>query len=126
MKHLLFIFNPSSGKARIRTQLFQIAEFYTNVGYQVTVYLTRTIGDTIYNARKYKGRPMDLAQAHYNYAKQIPETIKEYIPEELRNHLTEEIERHQLVRKILCFYKVLVRKWPQNIDVLFGEFLVQH
>ncbi len=45
MKHLLFIFNPSSGKARIRPQLYDIVEFYTNQGYQVTVYPTSAAGD---------------------------------------------------------------------------------
>ena len=45
MKKLLFIFNPSSGKARIRTQLFEIVEFYTTQGYQVTVYPTSETGD---------------------------------------------------------------------------------
>lgn len=45
MKHLLFIFNPSSGKARIRTQLFEIVEFYKRAGYLVTVYPTSATGD---------------------------------------------------------------------------------
>lgn len=51
----------------------------------------RFLGYTIYNARKYSGiTPWDLAQAHYNYAQQIPETIEEYISLEVRNHLTPE------------------------------------
>lgn len=45
MKHLFFIFNPQSGKARIRSHLFEIVDFYTRKGYQVTVYPTRTTGD---------------------------------------------------------------------------------
>lgn len=45
MKKLLFIFNPSSGKARIRPHLFKIVEFYTNAGYLVTVYPTGATGD---------------------------------------------------------------------------------
>ena len=45
VKRLLFIFNPQSGKARIRGQLFEIVEFYTNAGYLVTVYPTSATGD---------------------------------------------------------------------------------
>ncbi len=45
MKKLLFIFNPSSGKARIRNQLFEIIQFYTERGYTVTVYPTQQPGD---------------------------------------------------------------------------------
>ena len=40
----------------------------------------RFIGYTLYNAKKYAGQnPLDLALAHYNYAQQIPETIKQFI-----------------------------------------------
>lgn len=45
MKKALFIFNPSSGKAKIKNQLFDIVQFYTKNGYQVTVYPTQTPGD---------------------------------------------------------------------------------
>ena len=45
MKKLLFIFNPSSGKARIRNQLFDIIQFYTENGYTVSVYPTQKPGD---------------------------------------------------------------------------------
>jgi cellulose biosynthesis protein BcsQ len=49
------------------------------------------LGYTIYNAKKYTGATAwDLAQAHYNYAQQIPETIQEFISPEVRNHLSEE------------------------------------
>ncbi len=51
----------------------------------------RFLGFTIYNARKRTGQnEYDLAQAHYNHAKQIPETIYDYIGEEIRVGLTEE------------------------------------
>jgi len=41
----------------------------------------KLIGYSIYNAKKYAGtgNELDLAQAHYNYANQIPTTIKNYI-----------------------------------------------
>ena len=52
----------------------------------------RFLGYTIYNARKYKdASEWDLAQAHYNYAKQIPETIERYIRSEVRQNLAEEM-----------------------------------
>lgn len=49
----------------------------------------RLLGFTIYNAKKYTsvGHPWNLATAHYNYALQIPEAIKEHIPDSVRNHL---------------------------------------
>lgn len=50
------------------------------------------LGYTIYNAKRYKttsNNDWNLAEAHFNYAKQIPNTIKKYIGENLRNHLTE-------------------------------------
>ena len=49
------------------------------------------LGYTIYNAKKYSGSKNEwgLAEAHYNYAKQIPNTIKGNIKESLRNHLTD-------------------------------------
>ena len=54
--------------------------------------IVQFLGYTIYNAKKRKSsNPMtwDLAQAHYNYAKQIPESIDTYIPEEARLKLSE-------------------------------------
>jgi len=52
----------------------------------------RFLGYTIYNARKYsRGKEWDLAQAHYNFARQIPSTIKQYINEDIRKNLSEEM-----------------------------------
>ena len=49
------------------------------------------LGFTIFNARKYAGMGnWDLAQAHQNYAKQIPSTIREFIDADHRKHLTED------------------------------------
>ena len=44
----------------------------------------KLIGYTIYNAKRYSGslNDLDLAQAHYNYAKQIPVTIEHYLDPE--------------------------------------------
>jgi cellulose biosynthesis protein BcsQ len=54
------------------------------------------LGYTIYNARKYttssrSDNPLNLAIAHYNYAQQIPTTIREYISEESRTKISLEI-----------------------------------
>lgn len=50
------------------------------------------LGFTIYNAKKYLNRtPYDLAQAHYDYAIQIPETIKQHIQQDVRRHLSEDM-----------------------------------
>lgn len=52
----------------------------------------RFLGYTIYNAKKYTSAntPWDLAQAHYNYAQQIPQTVERYISEDVRGHLSAE------------------------------------
>lgn len=51
----------------------------------------RFLGYTIYNAKKYSGvTNWNLARAHHNYAKEIPETIETYINSELREHLSDE------------------------------------
>lgn len=54
------------------------------------------LGYTIYNAKKYtkKGISLndyDLAQAHYQYASQIPETILRFIKRENRENISEDI-----------------------------------
>lgn len=50
------------------------------------------LGYTIYNAKKYTGyNEWDLAKAHMNYARQIPQTIEENIKEEMRSHLSPEL-----------------------------------
>ena len=48
------------------------------------------LGFTIFNARRYAGQgEWGLSQAHHNYAKQIPATIREYIDKDHKKHLTE-------------------------------------
>ena len=51
----------------------------------------RFLGYTIYNAKKYSGSTeWDLAQAHYNYAQQIPAIVREFISYDVRSHLSED------------------------------------
>jgi cellulose biosynthesis protein BcsQ len=53
----------------------------------------RFLGYTIYNAKKYTGKSnndWNLAQAHFNYAQQISQTIENFISPEVRSHLTSE------------------------------------
>lgn len=49
------------------------------------------IGYTLYNCKKVTKDPpyneYDIAQSHYHYAKQIPDTIQQYIPNDLRSTL---------------------------------------
>lgn len=51
------------------------------------------LGYTVYNAKKYSGsgNSLDLAQAHYNYARQIPSVIDSYIDPESRSLIDSEI-----------------------------------
>jgi cellulose biosynthesis protein BcsQ len=53
----------------------------------------RFLGFNIYNAKKYTStaNPWNLAQAAYNYALKIPETVKTFIAPEVRQDLTEEM-----------------------------------
>lgn len=57
----------------------------------------RLLGFTIYNAKKYTGATeWDLAQAHYNFAMQIPDAIAGYIPEQVREHLPDDVWAHPI------------------------------
>ncbi len=57
----------------------------------------RFLGFTIYNAKKYSGQnKWDLAQAHYNYATEIPSTIEKYIHEDVRSHLSDDMLRNPI------------------------------
>ncbi len=51
------------------------------------------LGYTIYNAKKRSDSPnkRKVAKAHYNYAQQIPDAIREHIDEKVRKHLSEEM-----------------------------------
>ncbi len=51
------------------------------------------LGYTIYNAKKPSNsrNRWKLSQAHYNYARKIPRTIKQHISERVREHLTQEM-----------------------------------
>lgn len=44
-KKLLFIFNPHSGKGKIRNMLFDVIDGFTKLGYEVTAYPTQSIND---------------------------------------------------------------------------------
>ncbi len=58
----------------------------------------RFLGYTIYNAKKYStlSNRWDLAQAHYNYAQQIPGIIDQYVVQEVRQHLTDEMVKQPI------------------------------
>ena len=44
-KKLLFIFNPNSGKGKIKNALFEIIDKFTDNGYDITLYPTKKPGD---------------------------------------------------------------------------------
>lgn len=44
-KRLLFVFNPHSGKGRIRLKLLEIVDIFVKSGYEVIVYPTQCAGD---------------------------------------------------------------------------------
>lgn len=44
-KKLLFVFNPRSGKGRIKNSLFELTDLFTGVGYDVTVHPTQDAED---------------------------------------------------------------------------------
>lgn len=89
------------------------------------------LGYTIYNAKKGKSKSTDtwgLAQAHYNYAMQIPDVIIENISEELRCTLSNEELNEPIGAKEIMFshntypsaaqkYRVPIWKIPDcNLD----------
>lgn len=45
MKKLLFVFNPRSGKGKIKNALFDIVDIFTKAGYEVTTYPTQKKDD---------------------------------------------------------------------------------
>ena len=43
-KKMLFIFNPFSGKAQIKSKLFEIIDVFVKGGYEVIVHPTQAVG----------------------------------------------------------------------------------
>ncbi len=46
-KQLLFVYNPRSGKAQIRSNLLDIIDIFVKAGYEVTAYPTQAPGDAV-------------------------------------------------------------------------------
>ena len=63
------------------------------------------MGYTIYNAKKYDGmNDWKLAQGHFNYAQQIPQTISSFIPKNVREPITsEQIQLPRVLTAIIFF-----------------------
>ena len=49
-KRVLFLFNPRSGKGKIKENLADIIDVMVKAGYEVTVYTTQCAGDAIEKA----------------------------------------------------------------------------
>ena len=57
----------------------------------------RFLGYTIYNAKLRTGSSKwDMAIAHYNYAKQIPDVISEHIPNEMSGAIPKKLLKHPI------------------------------
>jgi cellulose biosynthesis protein BcsQ len=60
-------------------------------------HFVRFLGFTIFNAKKYSGQnALDLAQSHYHYASEIPDTVERYIAEDVRSHLPDDLLRNPI------------------------------
>lgn len=59
MKHMIFLFNPRSGRELIRTQLMRILDCFCASGYFPSVYVTQSAGDAERIAREY-GKDVEL------------------------------------------------------------------
>lgn len=59
MKKMLFIFNPRSGRERLRTKLLDILDLFVKAGYEVTVHVTQSAGDAQKQVEK-KGGGVEL------------------------------------------------------------------
>jgi hypothetical protein len=90
----------------------------------------RFLGYTIYNAKKRADKPeyWGLAKAHFEYAQQIPNTIKKHITERVREHLLEKmvktpignnaiIHSHNTLTNMAQKYKTPIWKVP-GLDYL--------
>ncbi|MFG1266604.1 ParA family protein [Xanthobacter sp. DSM 14520] len=63
------------------------------------------LGYTVYNAKKYSGskNELNLAQAHYNYAKQIPSVIETYIDKNSRSLVDAEVLKQSIGANAVIF-----------------------
>lgn len=59
MKKMLFIFNPRSGRERLRTKLLDILDLFVKAGYEVTAHVTQSAGDAQKQVEK-KGGGVEL------------------------------------------------------------------
>ncbi len=94
------------------------------------------LGYTIYNARPYRQKPplnkWDLASGHFNFAKEIPETIKASIPQEIRLNLsptdvddpiggTSVMHTHNTLPNVSQKYHSPIWKLPDHPDLDRGD-----
>ena len=62
-KKMLFIFNPFSGKAQIKSKLFEIIDVFVKGGYEVIVHPTQAVGDGFEKQRSLRRRWISLSAA---------------------------------------------------------------
>lgn len=95
-------------------------------------HFVKLLGYTIYNARRYaEQNELDLATAHFGYAKKLPSVIKSKIPKECYSHLTAAtiakpiggksiMHTHNTLPSMAQKYRVPIWDVP-NLDNLFLE-----
>lgn len=62
-KKMLFIFNPFSGKAQIKSKLFEIIDVFVKGGYEVIVHPTQAVGDGFEKTKELARRWISLSAA---------------------------------------------------------------
>ena len=63
LKHLLFIYNPTSGTGKIANELSTVLDTFTKAGWLTTVYPTQGKGDAARAARGIASLPGSLEEA---------------------------------------------------------------
>ena len=62
-KKMLFVFNPQSGKAQIKTKLMDILDVFIKAGYQVEVHVTQRALDAKRVVEE-RGGEKEIGRAH--------------------------------------------------------------
>lgn len=96
-------------------------------------HFVKFLGYTIYNARKYAGQnDLDLATAHYSYAKNRPLVISSKIPQECYSHLSRDVvskpignkaimHTHNTLPSMAQKYRVPIWRVPHTPNLLSDD-----
>jgi cellulose biosynthesis protein BcsQ len=86
----------------------------------------KLLGYTIYNAKKRSDAPNELnvALAHYNFARKIPDTIKNMFHKIACSMMVKAILKPLWVKIQLSMVMELSQRWPKNTKHQCGRFLI--